>query len=674
MPSRILYLCCLLLLPSLCEARVVRIEVETRQDVLAGQAFGLAGAYEKIAGKVFFAADPANSANRIITDIDLAPRNAQDEVEYSSEFYLLKPKEVSRGNGTLLYEVSNRGRKGMLGMFNFAAGNLDPSTADHFGDGLLLREGYTLLWVGWQWDPPPRPELLHVFPPVARENGKPVRGLVRSDFVVTDRIYDHSLADRDHVAYPVADPDAPENVLTVRDGVGAPRRVIPRANWKFAHSEGGHPAPNRSRVYLEGGFEPGKIYEVVYVAEDPVLVGLGPAAVRDMVSRLKHEGAAEVAITQDSIERAIGFGTSQSGRFLRTFLYYGFNEDEQHRRVFDGVMAHVAGGGRGSFNHRFAQASRDAHPYMNFLHPTDIFPFTDAEQTDPETGLTDGLTHRIKPEFRPKIFYTNSAYEYWGRAASLIHTTIDGKRDMPLPENVRIYFLTGSQHGPAAFPPGITLGQQPANPMEYRWPMRALLTAMNRWVTDDKTPPESRYPKVADGTLVPPEQLKFPAIPGVRTSTRPHKAYRANYGPQFYSKGIVTKEPPEIGTAFPILVPAVDQDGNELAGIRLPELVTPLATYTGWNLFNAKSGPVDEISSMVGSSILFPRSKTEREARKDPRLSIMERYGSREAYLGRVSEAAVKLAGEGYLLDADVAGLVRQADRRWKHWMESETQ
>jgi hypothetical protein len=245
---------------------------------------------------------------------------------------------------------------------------------------------------------------------------------------------------------------------------------------------------------------------------------------------------------------------------------------------------------------------------------------------------------------------------------------------MPLPENVRIYFLTGSQHGPAAFPPGITLGQQPANPMEYRWPMRALLTAMNHWVTDDKTPPESRYPKLADGTLVPPEQLKFPAIPGVRTSTRPHKAYRANYGPQFYSKGIVTKEPPEIGTVFPILVPAVDQDGNELAGIRLPELVTPLATYTGWNLFNAKSGPVDEISSMVGSSILFPRSKTEREARKDPRLSIMERYGSREAYLGRVSEAAVKLAAEGYLLDADVAGLVRQADRRWKHWMESETQ
>ena len=461
----ILLLLSLTLFPSACWSRVVRVQVESRRDVLGGQSFGLAGSYETLRGRVFFAVDPANSANRIITDIDLAPRNARGEVEFSSEFYLLKPKSPQRGNGALLYEFSNRGRKGMLPFFNFADGSLDPQTAAHFGDGFLLTRGYTLLWLGWQWDPPLQKDLLHLFPAIAKGAGAPLRGLVRSDFVVTDRAFDHSLADRDHTAYPVADPDAPENRLTVRDNVEAPRREIPRSEWRFARQEGGRPVTDHGRIYLNGGFEPGKIYEAVYVSQDPLLAGLGPAGVRDLVSLLKYECSPELSISAEAISQTIGFGVSQSGRFLRTFLYYGFNEDEQHRRAFDGVMAHVAGGGRGSFNHRFAQPSRDAHPYVNFLHPTDIFPFTDAEQTDPETGLTDGLTHRIKPEFRPKIFYTNSAYEYWGRAASLIHTTIDGKRDMPLPENVRIYFLTGSQHGPAAFPPGITLGQQPANPM-----------------------------------------------------------------------------------------------------------------------------------------------------------------------------------------------------------------
>ncbi len=663
-----LLLLSLALLPVASWARVVRIQVDSRQDVLAGKPFGLAGPYEKLAGRVFFAVDPSNSANQIITDIDLAPRNAQGEVEFSSEFYLIKPKQPERGNGTLLYEVSNRGRKGMLGFFNFAEGSLNPQSEAHFGDGFLLARGYTLLWVGWQWDPPPQPDLVHLFPAIARREGKPVRGLVRGDFVVTDRAFHHSLADRDHTAYPVADPQASENVLTVRDGVEAPRRTIPRSEWQFARQEGGGPVADRGRVYLKGGFDPGKIYEIVYVSEDPPLVGLGPAGVRDMVSRLKQEGSPELSLSPEAIGRAIGFGVSQSGRFLRTFLYYGFNEDESHRRVFDGVMAHVAGGGRGSFNHRFAQPSRDGHPYVNFFHPTDIFPFTDLEQTDPETGLTSGiLTHHLKHEFWPKIFYTNSAYEYWGRAASLTHTTVDGRQDATLADNTRIYFFSGGQHGPASFPPTVSIGQQPGNPLDYRWSMRALLEAMNRGVADDRTPPPSRYPRLDKASLVAPEKLNFPKIPGVQSSTRAHKAYRADYGPEFYSKGIVTNEPPKIGPAFPILVPAVDADGNDTAGIRLPVQMVPLATYTGWNLFNANSGPTDEISSMAGSFIPFARTKAEREAKKDPRLSIEERYPSRQDYLGRVSEAALALAADGYLLNEDVASLIRQADSHWRY-------
>ncbi|HJS74612.1 MAG TPA: alpha/beta hydrolase domain-containing protein, partial [Vicinamibacteria bacterium] len=431
--------------------------------------------------------------------------------------------------------------------------------------------------------------------------------------------------------------------------------------------ENGKVVPDSGRVYLEGGFEPRKIYEVVYVSENPPLVGLGPSGIRDAVSRLKNEGASEVDIGPDHLDRAIAFGISQSGRFLRTFLYYGFNEDESGRRVFDGVMAHVAGGGRGSFNHRFAQASRDAHPYINFFYPTDIFPFADLEQVDRKTGARDGLLARQKPEHQPKVFYTNSSYEYWGRSASLIHTSIDGLEDAKIPENVRVYQFAGSQHGPARFPPEKTLGQQKSNPMDFRISMRALLVSMDSWIREEGPPPESRYGRVEEKTLVKPEELGFPALPGVATSSRVHKAYRASYGETFRSEGIVTKEPPSIDGAYPILVPAVDADGNERAGIRLPELAAPLATYTGWNLFNAKSGPENVLASMQGSYIPFARDEAERKAAGDPRPSIAERYPSREHYLGLVAESAIGLIGDGYLLAEDLPRILESAARHWDY-------
>lgn len=648
------------------QARVVGVDVSSREDVLEGRPFGLAGAYERITGSVRFAADPSNPANRIVTDIGLAPRNQDGDVEYSSEFFLLKPKDADRGNGVLLYEVSNRGRKGMLGFFNLADGSLDPVAPRHFGDGFLLKEGYTLLWLGWQFDPPRSPGLLRLTAPTATDAGRAIRGLVRSDFVTKDRLSSHSLADRNHVPYPVADPEASENALTVRDAAGGARETIPRDRWRFASMRDGKPVPDRGSIYLEGGFEPGRIYEVVYLAENPPLVGLGMAAVRDAVSHLKYEGSEPLGLPGGTLERAVGFGISQSGRFLRTFLYYGFNEDERGRKAFDGLMSHVAGGGRGSFNHRFAQPSRDAHPYMNFFHPTDIFPFTGREQVDPETGRKDGiLTHRLQREFWPKIFYTNSSYEYWGRAASQIHTEIDGQRDIALYDNVRVYLFAGTQHGPAAFPARVTLGQQPANPLDFRWAMRALLQAMNHWTAGGAQPPGSRYPRIADSTLVAPDRLGFPAIPGVGTSDRVHQAYRADYGPRFVSEGVVTREPPLIGKAFPILVPSVDADGNEVAGVRMPELQAPLATYTGWNLFNERSGPTHELSSMVGSYIPFARTKVEREAAKDPRPSIEERYGSRAEYLGQVAEAGLALIEDGFLRAPDLPTVMRKAREHW---------
>ena len=650
----------LLLVVTSASAEVIRIEVTARSEVADGKTSGLAGPYERIAGTIYFAVDPNNPANRIITDIGYAPRNVDGKVEFRSDFYLIKPKDISRGNGTLFYEVSTRGGKGMLGYYNNALGSRNPRTDEEMGDGFLLEQGFTLLWVGWQFDVPLRDGLVRVFPPVATDNGAPITGLVRSEIIVSEVAYDRSLADRNHQAYEVVNPSDLTNVMTVRDTVDGARSVVPRDQWRFARrTDSGEIVADRTRVYLAGGFQPGMLYDVGYVAQDPPLVGLGPAAVRDTISHLKYAAAPELSIPVGAIDRAIAWDVSQSGRFLRTFLYHGFNADEAERKAFDGVMAHVAGGGLGSFNHRFAQPSRDGHPFLNTLYPTDIFPFTDVTQTDPETDMRDGLLAGLKPAHMPKMFHTNSSYEYWGRAASLIHTTLDGAQDSPLMNNVRVYSFAGGQHGPGRFPPRQTSGQQLSNPNDYSWFLRSLLLAMNRWTTD--------------GDLVSPKDLAFPEIPGVSQPAVPHLTYRAVYGPEFRTRGIVTVDPPEVLSAFPIRVPRVDADGNETGGLMMPEVAVPLATYTGWNNFRAESGPVDVLSSMQGSYIPFPRTRAQREQRGDPRLSIEERYGSRAEYLGRVSDAALALVEDGYLLAGDVSPILTQAGRHWDYLMEEDS-
>ncbi len=644
----------MLLLATPLHAEVVRIEAKSRADLLGGRPFGSHGVYEKLSGKIYFSVDPHNAANQIIGDIDKAPKSASGKVEFSSDFYMIKPKDQSRGNGTVLYEVSNRGNKGMIGFYNMTASNsLDPSTAGDIGDGFLLEQGFTLLWVGWQFDAPSREGMLRAYVPTAREaDGRPLRGLVRSDFVPTQKVFEAALPDP---TYAVADTKDPANALTVRDSIEGLRRTIPRAEWDFTE--------DRKSIRMPGGFEAYKIYEIVYKSQDPPIAGLGPAAVRDAISKLKYESAPDLAIAQGAIKHAIAFGISQSGRFLRTYLYDGFNEDESHRKVFDGVIAHVAGGGRGSFNHRFALPGRTAGPFGSAFYPVDVFPFTDVAQFDPETGRRDGLlAHGAKPEFLPKIFYTNSSHEYWGRAASLIHTTIDGKEDAAMMPNTRVYLFTGGSHGVGAFPPVRGAGQQLNDPLDYRWAARKLLVSMNRWVADGVEPPPSAHPRVDNGTLVAPDKLKLPRIPNLSSPGPIHKAYRADY----------SSEPPKIGSAFPMLVPQADADGNDIAGIRMPEIAVPLATYLGWNLYNERSGPPAELASLTGSFIPFPRTRAERERSHDPRVSIEERYKSRGHYIELIAKAAGDLVSKGYLIKEDVPGIVRQAGARWDWIMKPE--
>ena len=640
---------------SAAEAHVVRLRIERREVILAGRAFGAAGPYEKIVGKVDFGLDPALPRNGEIVDLKLAPRNAIGEVESSADFYMLKPVDPRRGNGRLFYEVGNRGGKSILQTFQKAAGSPDPTTEGEFGDGALMRQGFTLLWMGWQWDVPERAGTMRMQMPIATDNGKPITGLVRGNFILNERANTAPVADRAHQAYAPVDPASAENVMTVRDDPTARGQMIPRARWRFV--DGG-------TVALDGGFEPGRIYDVVYRSADPRVVGVGLSGTRDLISFLKHDASAENPAP--GLRDAIGWGVSQSGRFLRHFLYQGFNEDEQGQRVFDGVFDQVGGAGRGSFNHRFGQASRDALQFFNILFPVDLFPFTDGPEADPEGGAIDGLLGRaVRTGTAPKIFHLLTNSEYFNRAGSLVHTDPTGTRDADLPSNTRIYMIASAPHGPGAFPPvsntgGGMTGRAVLNPLNYSPAVRALFQALDRWVVEDAAPPPSAYPKLADGTLTSPANAGWPAVPGFQLPQQPLRAFHLNFGAD-WSKGIVSVEPPEVGKAFVVRVPAVDADGNVRAGIRLPDIAAPLATQAGWNYRDASIGASDRLAGEIGSYIPFPRTRADRDRAGDPRLSIEERYRDRDEYVGKFAAAALSLVDRGYLLPEDVSDLLRHA-------------
>jgi len=640
---------------SLAEARVVRLRIERREPVLNGRAFGAAGPYEKLVGKVDFGLDPELPRNGTIVDLKLAPRNAHGEVESSADFYLLKPVDARRGNGRLFYEVGNRGGKSMLSTFQKATGSPDPATEAEYGDGALMSQGFTLLWMGWQWDVPERPGTMRMEMPIATENGRRITGIVRGNFILNERAETASVADRNHKAYPVLDPNSVDNIMTVRDDPVAKGQLIPRPHWRFVDA---------ATVALDGGFEPGRIYDVVYRSADPRVLGCGLAGTRDLVSFMKYDTSPDNPAP--GIRSAIGWGVSQSGRFLRHFLYQGFNEDEQGRRVFDGVFDQVGGAGRGSFNHRFGQASRDALQHFNILFPVDLFPFTDGPSTDPETGATDGLLARAeRTGTAPKVFHLLTNSEYFNRAGSLVHTDPSGTKDADLPANTRVYMIASAPHGPGPFPPasnrgGGMVGRAALNPLNYSAAVRALFRALDRWVAEDAAPPPSAYPRIADGTLTPPNRAGWPAVPGFALPQQPLRAFHLNFGAD-WAKGIVSVEPPEIGKPFVVSVPAVDADGNVRAGIRLPDIAVPLATHAGWNYRDQSIGAPDRLAGEIGSYIPFARTKADRDRTGDPRLSIAERYGSRDEYVGRFAAAALDLVKRGYLLDEDVVDLLKHA-------------
>jgi hypothetical protein len=633
-----------LLLTAPAFAEVTHVAITSREPAFAGATFGEAGAYERLTGTIHFALDPENEANARIVDLDLAPRNEHGRVEAWGDLVVLRPVDPEKASGTVLVEVSNRGGKAALRYLNRASGGEDDP-----GDGFLMRRGTTLVWVGWQFDVPREEGRLRLTVPVATRGAERIVGLVRADWVVEQATKVLPLGHRDHVPYaPLGMEGA---VLTVRDGRIAERKVVSQKRWSF---------PDAAHIHMEEGFEPGRIYELVYRAQDPAVVGMGLAAIRDVMSFAKHGEDGPFPA-----QRGLGLGISQTGRFLRHFVYQGFNTDERGRQVFDGLLVHTAGAGRGSFNHRFAQPSRDAHRYSAFFYPTDLFPFSGRTQEDPVTGVKDGLLAR--EQHPPRIVYANTGYEYWGRAGCLLHTTVDGGNDLEPLANERIYHLASGQHYVTPFPPSVRLGDGPAystNPLDFLVTLRALYSALEAWVAEGEEPPPSTFPRIAEKELVYIGDVAFPFVPGLALPKVVHEAYRAGYGPE-WEKGVIAREPPALGEAFYSLVPDVDAFGNERGGVPTVETLVPLATFTPWSLRTGLSGDASELRDFVGSYAPLSRTEEEKEKTGDGRPSIAATYASKTAYLEQVNAAIDGLIGRRFLLSEDADRVRERAQAQW---------
>jgi Alpha/beta hydrolase domain len=601
-------------IPISARCEVISVEILQRENIVGSD-------YETLRGRLHFAVDPDHARNRAVADLDLVTRASDGLVHFSSDFRLIKPQEGAPAAHAGWVEIPNRGSTSGLRDF-------------------MIQHRFAMLEVGWEFDVPPAADRLSIAVPVAREkDGSPLRGIVEAIFVLDDA--ENQVPVTDLEIYPPVDPEGPDSRLIVRERGDRPGgREIPRDQWSLS----GHV------VTLREPFQPGLTYEIRWLAENPPLAGLGLAAIRDATSWLKNKDTSLAPVPH-----AYAFGASQCGRLLRDFVYQGFNTDEAEGAVFDGIMAHIAGAGRLDLNRRWST------PRELALYRTASYPFADNAHLDPVSGLKEGILENPRVTHRPRIFYTNTSAEYWGagRVAALVHTDPAGLKDTALPDNVRLYVFAGTQHGPSAFPP-----QAPAedgllsNPVDFRPSLLTLRLAMHRWISEGIAPPESAYPKIADGTLVPASQIKFPDLPGVPSPKNLQAGLRvAN---TLLAKGA------RAGTELHLLVPQVDADGNELAGIRLPEIAVPLATATGWMFRPPSMGAHNELLPVLrGSWIPFPLTQKEREKSKDPRPSRQERYSDRETFLQQSRAAAVALAQDGYLLPEYVDEAVELAAERW---------
>jgi len=664
---RLLFFIGLVANPLLVRARIVRLEITSVQSpTFEGRTFGSVGAYEKLRGKAYGELDPTSPQNAVITDIRLAPRNARGMVEYAMDVYILKPINLATGNHKLFLEVNNRGGKLFGGLNNSSGGN-DPTTAAQAGEGFLMNRGYTLAWNGWDPSAPAINNNLTIQVPVARAaDGSPITG-PSYEYIS----FDNNTSLTYGLAYPTATLNTAQAVLTVRDHLGDTPTAIPATGWEYTNK--------RTIRLLPAGkpFRQSAIYELAYPARDPLVAGIGLAATRDFVSFLRYAKRDDFGHPNplaDDVQYVFSYAVSQPARYLNDFQTLGFNADEQARRVLDGMVNWLGGGNGIGLNVRFAQPSRTERNRQNHLYPEGIFPFAYPAMTDPFTGQLAGrLSACVSTNTCPKVFQINSANEYWVKAASLLHTDAEGN-DLPDPENVRFFLVSGTQHG-TGNANSCGLCQQFQNPTAAEPLLRALLVALDDWVTKGIQPPASEVPWRSKGTaavarvqsgsptgVVPQAALGWPTIPDVTYTGLVTTRYQLDFGASF-RQGVMTNFPPSLNgrPAYVNFVSKVDRDGNEIAGIRLPPVAVPVATTTGWALRRAEFGENDGCEGS-GQYIPFKMTRAERLAAKDPRRSVQERYQTHAQYVEAVRQAARKLANQRFLLADDVEQYVRAAE------------
>ena len=681
------------------EAEITRIQItRVESPTFGGSSFGTVGTYDKLVGRAYGEVDPKDAQNAVIQDIALAPRNARGMVEYSMDVYLLTPHDPTRGNGTILYDVVNRGNKNMLSVFNMgSAGGNEPTSA---GDGFLQSQGFTLVWSGWQGDVIAGDGRLTMAVPVAHQrDGSVITGQVRGEYIVsaatsTQNLSSGANSGMNTASYETTSLDTRRAVLTHRIKESDPRVEIPSSRWAFADcTSAAFPGkPSTTQLCLQDGFSPNEIYELVYTAKNPTVLGLGFAATRDLMAFLRHERRDHDGTANPlagAIHTVLSHGTSQSGRYLRTFVLLGFNRDEHDRVVFDGMNPHVAAAAI-PLNVRFGQPGRSYGQHEDHLYPAPQVPAGAARDDrgydrhgdgfdgfdgfgddhhgsfDPKAGPYDVILAACRRTHScPKIINTVSSTEYWQARMSLNTTDAEGRRDLDLPPEVRVIHFASTQHVPTSAPATGNC-QQLSNPNPNQHGMRALLVALRAWAMVGTEPPASRIATLRDQTLVDPAQRStgFPSLTGVRYAGLVDGLAPVDYGDKFdalHLSGQV-QEPPQVCTrgAYRVMVPRVDTDGNEVDGLRSVALQAPLGTYTGWNL-RAAGFSENELCGNTGSFVPFARTRAERLAKHDPRLSLEERYRDHDGYVAVVRAAAQRLVAEHLLLAADANLIIAQA-------------
>jgi hypothetical protein len=649
------------------EAHIFKIEISSKESpAFEGKTFGEVGAYEKLRGKAYGEIDPVDPRNALIADIQLAPRNGNGKVVYSMDIFILKPIDLGRGNGRLLIDINNRGTM-RWDRLNDGGDVNNPVTAADAGTGFLMNRGYSIVANGWDVDVLPGGYKLTITAPVAKNaDGSSITG-PSYEYIN----FDNARGVKYALTYPAATLDKSKATLTVRAHLDDAPKTVPAGEWEYVNEK-------TIRLLPAGTpFKTSHIYEFMYAAKDPVVAGLGLAATRDFVSFLRHSAKDHGGSSNPlagRIQYAYSFAVSQSARYMNDFQTYGFNEDESGKRVIDGVLNWIGGGSGGNVNYRFAQTNRTERNRQNHLYPEAVFPFAYPVLKDHLSGRVGGRIERCTASKTcPKALEVNSANEYWVKSASLLHTDTKGN-DLEDPRTVRFYLLSGLQHGTGDYN-GRGVCQQFTNGTRSEPPLRALLTALDQWVSKDVEPPPSAVPRQLDRTavvavprpgfetaLVPQDALGWPTIPGVTYTGLISARYYLDFGPMFEKHGILSNFPPSLAgrLSYTQFVAKVDKDGNEIPGIRLPAVVAPTGTTTGWALRRSEFGENDGCEA-AGQYIPFKRSQAERLATGDPRLSLEERYKSHEGYVNAVSAAARQLEERRLLLAEDVKLYISEA-------------